>query len=118
MAAIITTSSSVLPKNVNSSISTSTWTSSNTGEIIKELSLEQVQEAAARLSTYIQKVNNCGNCYTYTIKSTSCQSITNVTSCQSYTCQSLSCQSYTCQSCQRRTYSLLDYSSNCGYCDM
>ena len=93
MAASITTSSSALPKtNVNSAISTSAFSDSNTGQIVKNVSLTELKNAIDKLSTYMNKVSNCNNCIAYTIKSTSCQS----TTCQSTGCQG--CQK--CQACQ------------------
>ena len=101
MAASITTSSSVQPKpNINTAIANSSWANSASGTKIQQVSLTQLQQAIAKLSTYIKKVNNCGNCYNYTIKSTSCQSTKVTTTCQSTSCQSASCQSQACQSCQ------------------
>ena len=84
MAAKITTSSSTQSKtNINSAISTSSFTASGTGSKIQNVSLTEIQNAVAKLSTYAQKVSNCGNCKNYTVNSTSCQSSTVSTSCQS-----------------------------------
>lgn len=99
MAASITTSSSVQSKpNINNTINPSSWTNSDSGTKIQQVTLTELQNAISKLSTYIQKVNNCGNCYNYTIKSTSCQSTQVTTTCQSQSCQSATCQ--TCQKCQ------------------
>ena len=90
MAAIITTSSSVLPKNnINGVISTSSFATCSVGTKVQQVTLTSLQEAINKLTTYANNISNCGNCNAYTINSTSCQS----TSCQSTGCQSQSCQS-------------------------
>ena len=77
MAEKITTTSSTQPKtNTNSTIATSSFSASTAGSKIQNISLTEIQNAVNKLSTYVQKVNNCGNCKNYTVHSTSCQTTT------------------------------------------
>ena len=100
MAAVITTSSSALAKtNINSAISTSAIGVPAVGTPINTNTLTALQNAINKLSTYVNKVNNCGNCKAYTIKSTSCQS----TKCQATSCQKCQACQY-CQTCQSSPY--------------
>ena len=110
MPAQITTSSSNLPKdNINGAISTSGFTAASSGGKIQNVTLTELQNAINKLSTYANKVSNCGNCKAYTIKSTSCES----TTCQSTGCQSTPCQSTSCQSqCYNKYSQYTDYYSN------
>lgn len=101
MAASITTVSSLIPKgDINGNISQSTFTDNSSGTEIQEISLTEITNAVNKLNTYVSKVKGYKNVYNYTIKSTSCQSIKTVTTCQTTTCQSSGCQSISCQKCQ------------------
>ena len=76
------TTSSLKPKtNTNAEISTSTFDSSTQGSPIKNITLSQIQTAINKLSTYISKVDNCGNCYNVTLcQTTNTTTKTNATS--------------------------------------
>lgn len=103
MAAVITTSSSTQPKtNINGAISTSNFTAANTGGIVQDVTLTEIQNAIKKLSTYVTHVNNCGNCITYTTKSTS--------QC-SYTCQS-QCRGYRYTTTGYKTITYYNYHSD------
>ena len=56
---------------MNSAITKSTFTAAATGDEIKEVTLTELQNAINKLSTYITKVDNCGNCKTTTVVTTS-----------------------------------------------
>ena len=95
---VYSTSAKTKPTNsMNSQISQSSYEQIYAGKTINKISIEEIQSAINKLSTYIKKVDNCGNCFNVTM----CQTST----CQSYTCQV--CQSSTCQSCE----------SQCTYAD-
>lgn len=93
MAYTVYATSNKAKSNMNGSIATSVLEAQTKGFEIQEVTLTKIQEAINKLSTYIKKVDNCGNCFNVTM----CQTST----CQSYTCQT--CQASTCQTCQ--TYS-------------
>lgn len=103
MAYTVYATSNKVKSNMNSSIATSTLETQIQGSKIQEVTLDKIQEAINKLSTYIKQVDNCGNCFNVTM----CQTST----CQTYFCQS--CQSSTCQSCQK--YS--DYYDHYNYSD-
>lgn len=79
-------------------------------EKISKVNITELREAVLRLETYIEQVDNCGNCagaslcQSATCQNQSCQTTT-CQSCQTTTCQSCqscqTCQSQTCQSCQK-----------------
>lgn len=109
MAESIRTVSSLLPKNnINDTIPTSTFNDISSKQKMQEITLSQLQTAINKLTVYVEKVNNCGNCYNYTVLRTTCQSV----KCQSISCQSATCQSATCQttSCQSTKY----YNHSCS----
>ena len=91
MAYTVYATSNKAKSNMNNSIATSVLEPQTKGFEIQEVTLDKIQEAINKLSTYIKKVDNCGNCFNVTM----CQTST----CQSYTCQY--CQSSTCQTCQK-----------------
>ena len=61
--------------NLNDTIATSTIQSISQGNLVKNVSLTEIKNAINKLSTYIQKVDNCGNCYNITL----CQTVTTST---------------------------------------
>lgn len=78
------TNTTTIPKtNINSTISTSTFSATTENTIIKEVTLTELQNAISKLNTYLSKVSNCGNCKQFNLTSTGCQ-ITN-TSTKKYT---------------------------------
>ena len=89
----------------NGTISQTTFTDT---EKISKVNITQLREAVLRLETYVEQVDNCGNCTGASLcQSATCQNQTcQTTSCQTTTCQSCqscqTCQSQTCQSCQNR----------------
>ena len=103
---------------MNSAITKSTFTAAKTGDEIKEVTLTELQNAINKLSTYITKVDNCGNCKTTTVVTTSqvCQN-----QC-SYYRTTVNCTTtyyyYNCSQCGYTNHSNYgNYSdSNCG-CD-
>lgn len=115
MAAKITTSSSTQAKtNINTTISTSSFTASSAGSKIQNVSLTEIQNAVKKLTTYAQKVNNCGNCKNYTIQSTSCQSDLVTTYCQTPN-QCKNCvQCFHCSGSQCSYYNYSVYSDCCS----
>lgn len=91
MAYTVYATSNKAKSNMNGSIATSKIDQQNKGFQIQEVTLDKIQEAINKLSTYIKQVDNCGNCFNVTM----CQTST----CQSYACQT--CQSSKCQTCQK-----------------
>ena len=100
MAYTVYATSNKAKSNMNNSIATSALERQDKGFEMKEVTLDKIQEAINKLSTYIKQVDNCGNCFNVTM----CQTST----CQSYTCQT--CQKSTCQTCQKYS-DYYDYSS-------
>ena len=96
MADVISTKSSTQPKtNTNNSITTSGWTAISTGSKIQKVSLTEIQNAVKKLSTYISKVNNCGNCLIYTTVTTKqCSYACQYTKCQSTSYVTVQCYRY------------------------
>lgn len=79
---------SAQPKtNINGAISTSSFSDSSTGNVIKNVSLEEIQNAINQLSSYMQKIDNCGNCYNQTWRTV----VTNTAYTQCYQCTYTQC---------------------------
>jgi hypothetical protein len=77
MAATVSVTTLTIPKsNINQAITQSTFSASEKGNKINEISLTEIQNAINKLETYIAKVNNCGNCNLISSNSTSCQTVT------------------------------------------
>lgn len=100
MAYTVFATSNKAKSNMNNSITTSAIETQIEGTKIQEVTLDKIQEAINKLSTYIKQVDNCGNCFNITM----CQTST----CQTYSCQA--CQVSTCQTCQKYS-DYYDYSS-------
>ena len=101
------TTSSLQPKtNINDEISTSNFDSTTQGSTIKNITLSQIQTAINKLSTYISKVDNCGNCYNVTLcQTTKTTTITNATSTRTVTKVTNDCNCY---------YNHSNYYDQCG----
>ena len=91
MAYTVYSTSNKAKSNMNGLIETSAHEVQKQGFAVQEVTLDKIQSAIDKLSTYIKQVDNCGNCFNVTM----CQTST----CQSYTCQT--CQASTCQTCQK-----------------
>ena len=87
---------SVEVPNINSTINKTSFTNTI---YIDKINLEEMRTAISNLNIYLEKVDNCGNCYADT--SVLCQTCQTCQACQSSKCQT--CQTTRCQqqcSCQ------------------